>query len=315
MPSDQTISRHSSAASPAVPLSPWSGLSRKNTFFEDDAIRALLRRAETYVAAGTCLHLSGPAGLGKTTLAMLVAERIGRPVSVMTGNQWLDASDMIGRGVGQSSRTVVDKYIQSVRRTDVETRADWRASILALSMQNGYTLVYDEFTRASPEANSVLLSVMEEGVLVTTDRASKRSYIEAHPDFRIILTSNPHDYVGVNGAPDALLDRMVTLSVPAPTAKTLVGIIALRSGLDPITSKRIVDLLQSVPQTDKTVHGSQLRAGLAIARIATHMKRKSPLGDEALAMVATDVLAGRGWDVTAAQLTALLAPAVQKAAS
>jgi gas vesicle protein GvpN len=298
-----------------APRSPWAGLSRKDSFFEDDAIRALLQRAETYVAAGTCLHLSGPAGLGKTTLAMLVAERIGRPVSFMTGNQWLEASDMIGREVGESTRTVVDKYIQSVRRTDTEVRADWRASILALSMQNGYTLVYDEFTRASPEANSVLLSVMEEGVLVTTDRASKRSYIEAHPDFRIILTSNPHDYIGVNGAPDALLDRMVTLSVPRPSARTMAGIIALRSGLDPVTSKRIVALVQSVQKKDQTVHGSQLRAALSIARIATHMKHAGPLGDDALAMVATDVLAGRGWDVTVAQLVGILAPATQKAAS
>lgn len=312
MPSDHSISRHLPLPSPP---SPWAGLSRKDSFFEDDAIRSLLKRAETYVAAGTCLHLSGPAGLGKTTLAMRVAERIGRPVSFMTGNQWLDASDMIGREVGQSTRTVVDKYIQSVRRTDAETRADWRASILALSMQNGYTLVYDEFTRASSEANSVLLSVMEEGVLVTTDRASKRSYIEAHPDFRIILTSNPHDYVGVNGAPDALLDRMVTLSVPAPNAKTMAGIIALRSGLDPVTSTRIVALVQSVQQGDRTVHGSQLRAALAIARIAKYMKYTGAVGDDTLSMIATDVLVGRGWDVSTAQLAASLAPAAQKAAS
>lgn len=332
MPSDHSTPHKTSAVSTQAPGSPWAGLSRGTALFEDDAIRALLQRAEAYVVAGTCLHLSGPAGRGKTTLALQVAERIGRPVSFMTGNQWLEASDFIGREVGQSSRTIVDKYIQSVRRTDAEVRADWKDSILSLSMQRGYTLVYDEFTRASPQANSVLLSVLEEGVLVTTDRASKRSYIEAHPDFRIILTSNPHDYVGVNGAPDALLDRMVTLSLPRPSAGTTVGIIAQRSGLDPVTSRRIVALVERVQDIGgagvgdgqgqagegqaiqshaghgPTGQGSPLRAALMIARIAAHMVRTGPFGDDLLAGIAADVLSGRGWAVTSAQLLAMLAP-------
>lgn len=333
MPSD-----HAAQAAPHKPStlpaqtsgSPWSGLSRGTDLFEDDAIRGLLQRAEAYVAAGTCLHLSGPAGLGKTTLALMVAERIGRPVSFMTGNQWLEASDFIGREVGQSSRTIVDKYIQTVRRTDAEVRVDWKESILALSMQRGYTLIYDEFTRATPQANSVLLSVLEEGVLVTSDRAAKRSYLEAHPDFRIILTSNPHDYVGVNGAPDALLDRMVTLSLPWPSAATIAGIVAQRSGLDALTSQRIVALVEAVQGTARspaadgqngrqdTGQGSPLRTSLTIARIAAHMMKTGALDDTRLAETALDVLGGRGWSVSLAQLLAALEPAagpIRKAAS
>jgi gas vesicle protein GvpN len=233
----------------------------------------------------------------------------------MTGNQWLEASDFIGREVGQSSRTVVDKYIQSVRRTDAEVRADWKDSILSLSMQRGYTLVYDEFTRASPQANSVLLSVLEEGVLVTTDRASKRSYVEAHPDFRIILTSNPHDYIGVNGAPDALLDRVVTLSLPKPSAATMSGIVSLRTGLDEVTSARIVALVQSVQACSQMGQGSPLRAALSIARIARHMVSKGRLTEEALANIATDVLGGRGWDVSRVELANFSTHKPNKAAS
>lgn len=75
----------------------------------------------------------------------------------MTGNEWLTARDFIGREVGHSERTVVDKYVQSVCRKETRTERDWKDAILATSMQRGFTLIYDEFTRASPEANSTFL--------------------------------------------------------------------------------------------------------------------------------------------------------------
>lgn len=305
MPADHAPLKNHSAVSLDAPHSPWGGLSRKSHFFEDDAISSILQRAQTYVAAGACLNLSGPAGLGKTSMALRVAERLGRPVSFMAGNQWLDATDFVGREVGQTSRTIVDKYIQSVRRTDYEMRADWKDSILAVSMQKGYTLVYDEFTRASPDANSILISVLEEGILVKTDRASKGSYIEAHPDFRIIVTSNPHDYVGVNGAPDALLDRMVTLPLPQLSAQTAAGIVAMRTGLDPHTSHRIVSVVLGIMAASDNGQGSSLRSAMIIARVATHMIRQGTFNDGALIQLTQDVLSGRGWTVTSKQITSL----------
>jgi gas vesicle protein GvpN len=277
-----------------APRSPWAGLSRSDCFFEDASQRDLITRATAYVQAGVCLHLSGPAGLGKTTLALRIAEELGRPVAFMVGNQWLGASDFIGREVGQTTRTVIDTYIQSVRRTDAETRADWKGSILAEAMRNGHTLVYDEFTRASPEANALLLSVLEEGVLITADRAAQQSRIEAHPEFRVILTSNPNDYTGVNGAPDALMDRVLTLPVPEPTAERLAGIVAARTGLDTKTAARIVARVDEAGVTPDPRHGSRLRTNLMIARIAAFFQRDRALSDERLAEIVRDVLQGRG---------------------
>lgn len=277
------------ASDPEQGFSPWPGLSRQDNFFEDDGLKRLIARGQAYVETGAPLHLSGPAGLGKTTIALRIAETIGRPVEFMAGNQWLEASDFIGREIGKTTRTVVDKYIQSVRRTDAHERKDWRQATLALAMRKGNVLVYDEFTRATPQANAVLLSVLEEGVLVTADPAVRGSVIEAHPEFRIILTSNPHDYVGVNGAPDALLDRMITLPIAQPGDDTIRGIMMHRTGVDEETAGRILSEVARHGHGD----GSRLRATLMIARIVAHMARMGPISAEVLGQIASDVVQGR----------------------
>ena len=290
------------------PVTPWQGLSRREGFFKDGETDALLTRIQDYVEAGVCVNLSGSAGLGKTTLALRVAEEIGRPVSFMTGNQWLTTSDFIGREVGQTERSVKDNYVQSVVRTETESRADWKYAILAISMRRGYTLVYDEFTRASPEANSALLSVLEEGVLVVTNRASDQSYIAAHPDFRIILTSNPHDYAGVKGVPDAMMDRVVTIALDEPPLERLVGIVAARTGIDTETSARIGRMVQALrsPGMGREHAVSPLRTALLIGRIVAFRTQKARVSEKDLADIAHDVLTGRGIHAEARQIESLL---------
>ena len=281
-------------------------MQRTDRFFENEEIRQLLDRARFYARAGVCVHFCGPAGLGKTSLALRLAELLGRPVAFMAGNEWLSSRDFIGHEIGQSMSSVVDNYVQSVRRTEAETRVDWRDSALAGAMLHGYTFVYDEFTRATPEANSILLSVLEEGVLVSTDPASPRSYLQAHPDFRIVLTSNPHDYVGVNGAPDALLDRVVTLPISAPSERTMAGIVAMRSGLSEAQSRRIVALGATLSAPGEEVPCS-LRAAILIARIAALKAREGGLTDDALEEIATDVFGGRGIRLPEGAIAAALA--------
>ena len=64
--------------------------------------------------------------------------------------------------------------------------------------KHGYTLIYDEFTRTRPEANNVLLSILEEKILnlPKLGRYGEGS-IEVHPDFRAIFTSNPSEIPGI----------------------------------------------------------------------------------------------------------------------
>lgn len=303
---------HAVGIDPALVENPWLGLRRQGRFFHNDEIDSLLHRALGYARAGVCVHLAGMAGLGKTTLALRIAEALGRPIAFMTGNEWLTSKDFIGGEIGQTVTSVVDRYIQSVRRTESTSRVDWKDSILAQSMLRGHTFIYDEFTRASPEANAALLSVLEEGVLVSTDHASHQTCIEAHPDFRIILTSNPHDYRGVKAAPDALVDRMVTLRLKEPSAQTLAGIVSVRSGLDPGNARRIVDLVGAARDACPVQALSSMRTSILIARIAAPLRLAGRLTDGALAQIAADVLEGRGVDLPAAVIERMLVGATSQ---
>jgi nitric oxide reductase NorQ protein len=284
---------------------PWLGLSPSEHFFENEEIDGLIKRGLFYARAGVPIHFQGPAGLGKTSLALAIAHRLQRPVSVMVGNDWLDVEDMIGKEVGQNTTSVVDRYISRVRRSEQHMRYAWEHSILAEAMEKGHVLVYDEFTRSSAKANGILLSVLEEGVLISTDQVNTRTLLHAHPDFRIILTSNPHDYAGVNATPDALMDRMVTFTLGGYGLETRAGIITARTGLEAEASTRIVRLLAALNATD-TGHSS-LRAGILIARVAAQRLRAGTLSDALLAQITADVLNGRGSELSTGQIAKHLA--------
>ena len=136
------------------------------SFVETPFVRELTARALSYLAAGFPVHFRGPAGSGKTTLAMHVASQIGRPVMLMMGDDEFITSDLVGKEKGFRRRRVVDNYIHTVIKTEEDMTQHWVSNRLTLACQEGLTLVYDEFTRSRPEANNVLLSVLEEKLLV-----------------------------------------------------------------------------------------------------------------------------------------------------
>jgi hypothetical protein len=123
-------------------------------------------------------------------------------------------------------------------------------------------VVYDEFTRSRPEANNVLLSVLEERVLPLRGK-----HIAVHPDFRIIFTSNPADYAGVHGAQDALLDRMVTILLSGFDQATEVGITQAHSGMPVEEVGRIVALVRAFRDAGLKTSSASVRPAILISRI------------------------------------------------
>lgn len=284
-------------------------LSANRTFCETEEVRDLVRRGTQYLEAEVPIHFSGPAGIGKTALALRIAAAIGRPVSLMTGHDGLSLEDFVGRQVGHSESVVVDTYIQSVRRKETQSRVDWRDAALADAMERGHTLIYDEFTRASPEANVALLSVLEEGILVVSNGASGRSYIRAHPAFRVILTSNPADYVAVNAAPDALLDRLVTFSLTGYSTETEAEIVATSTGLDRRAAAKIVGIVRGLRVVGSANLLPSMRTSLIIARIVAHAGGPDALTHAVFTRIVTDVALGRAPQLDAAEVARVVAAA------
>src|SRR5918993_4926817 len=183
-------------------------LEAREDFVLTPQIEDVCRRAITYLDAGYACHFRGSAGTGKTTLAMHVANARGRPVALMFGDEEFGTSDLVGAEKGMHSTKVIDNFVRTVTKTEEYRRRQWVDSRLTTACKQGYTLVYDEFSRSRPEANNVLLTILEEGILALPDTQHGGTYTRVHPEFRAIFTSNPEDYAGVHKTQDALRDRM-----------------------------------------------------------------------------------------------------------
>ncbi|MBI4671555.1 MAG: gas vesicle protein GvpN [Chloroflexi bacterium] len=243
-------------------------------FVETPYIQALSERALAYLRAGYPVHFRGPAGCGKTTLAVHVANQLGRPTMLIVGDDEFTTQDLVGREVGYSRRYVWDNFVHSVVKVEEDSNRQWASNRLTLACQEGFTLIYDEFTRSRPEANNTLLTVLEEKLLVLPHTNGASGYIKVHPGFAAILTSNPEEYIAVHKVQDALLDRMITIELGDFDRETEVEITASRTGLARADAERIVNLVRAFRETGEYEHRPSIRKSLMVAKLlhATHAR-------------------------------------------
>jgi len=257
-------------------------------FVETPLIRSITDRALAYIEGGFPVHFRGPTGCGKTTLALRLADEIGHPIMLLVGDEEFSTSDLVGGEHGYHRKRVVDNFIHSVMKTEDRLDYRWVDSQLTVACQQGYTLVYDEFSRSRPEANNVFLPVLEERILILPTIKSQKGYLRVHSDFSAIFTSNPAEYAGVQTAQDALLDRMITIDITHFDRETEVAIAQARSGLPSREVERIVDLVRAFREATDSDHYATIRAPLMIANIVA---RQGDDGALSFGQICLDVLA------------------------
>jgi len=255
-------------------------------------VQALTERALAYLEVGYAVHFAGAAGTGKTTLAFNVAAQLGRPVTLIHGDDEFGSSDLIGKDAGYRKSKLIDNYIHSVLRTEENMNTLWVDNRLTTACANGNTLIYDEFNRSRPEANNALLSVLEERILSLPGlRRSGEGYLEVHPDFRAIFTSNPEEYAGVHKTQDALMDRLITLNLGNFDRETEIQVAMAKSGLSRLDGEVVVDIVRELRGTGVNNHRPTIRATIAIARILARRQAHARLDDPVFQWVCRDVLA------------------------
>jgi gas vesicle protein GvpN len=167
----------------------------------------------------------------------------------------------------------------------------WVDNRLTTACQHGYTLIYDEFNRSRPEANNALLSVLEERILNLPGlRRSGAGYLEVHPEFRAIFTSNPEEYAGVHKTQDALVDRLITIRIGGLDEETETRITMARSGVERADAEIVVEIVRELREARVGSHRPTLRASIAIARILAHRNAHASLDDAVFQWVCRDVL-------------------------
>ncbi|HKZ57501.1 MAG TPA: gas vesicle protein GvpN [Thermodesulfovibrionales bacterium] len=261
-------------------------------FVETKYIKDVTNRALSYIKAGFPIHFRGTSGTGKTTLAMHVASKIGRHVVMIHGDEELTTSDLVGGEYGYRIRKVVDRFVSRVLKVEEDGVKCWVDNRLTVACKYGYTLIYDEFTRSRPEANNILLSVLQEKMMdLPVGRGGEELYLRVHPAFSAIFTSNPEEYAGVHKSQDALRDRMITMDLDCVDYETEVAIIQAKSNLSKPLTEKIVKIVRDLRESEKCEFAPTIRGGIMIGKTLNIQGITPSNSNGAFLQICQDILA------------------------
>ena len=238
---------------------------KSKNFVLTDAVKKYEDRALLWIKAGYPVHLIGPTGCGKTASAIHIAEKLGKPAVWINGDNELTTHELIGGYSRIEMKSLRDKYIHNVYKSEDIIEPQWVDNPLALACQKGYTLIYNEFSRSKPEANNILLSILEEGILELPTKFGEERYIEVHPNFNLILTSNNIEYAGVHQPQDALLDRICAIYMDYYDEATEIEIVKAHTKIADSNAKKIVGVVRHLRKTLKGAEAPGTRPAIMLA--------------------------------------------------
>ena len=260
-------------------------------FVETKYIKDIANRSLSYIKAGFPVHFRGVSGTGKTTMAMHIASKLGRPVVMIHGDEEFTTSDLVGGEHGYRFRKVVDRFISRVLKTEEDMVKRWVDNRLTVACKYGFTLIYDEFTRSRPEANNVLLSILQEKMMdLPVGRGGEEPYLKVDPDFTAIFTSNPEEYAGVHRSQDALRDRMITMDVDHFDYDTELAIVQAKSKLSKPHAEIVVNIVRGLRESGKCEFAPTIRGCIMIAK-TLKVQNLTPSHSDGFLKMCQDILA------------------------
>lgn len=232
------------------------------------------RRVEACLRAGRNVLLEGPVGVGKTHLALAVAERLGVPLFRVDGDGrfseqkltgWFDPPAVIQSGYGPES---------------------FVPGPLVEAMRCGGLLLVNELNRLPEGVQNVLLPAIDER-LVAIPRLGE---VRAKEGFRVVATQNPREFVATSHLSEALLDRfeLVALGHQGEAEEREIVLGHLPEAALPADERRqlaecAVAVARATREHPRIRRGASVRAAIAIAEIAATLRADGAPLAEAIA--------------------------------
>ncbi len=235
-------------------------------FVETKEVEELKNRIKMWLRLGYPVHIIGPTGCGKTTIALQVAKEMNKQVLWINGDEEMSTTDLIGGYSELETNSLRDKFIHNVLKVRDIYKAEWIDNPLTLACKYGYALVYNEFARSLPQANNILLSIFEEKILELPTKFGPERYIKVNPNFIAIFTSNSTEYAGVHKPQDALLDRMIGVYMDYYNFETEQKIVKANSKIPDAEAAKVVNVIRELRERLKEGERPGTRACILLAQ-------------------------------------------------
>jgi len=228
-------------------------------------------RAEELAAALACVRLNrnllieGPVGVGKTVLALAIAQHLERPFFRVDGDEryteqkltgWFDPPIVLAKGYTQSA------FIPGP---------------LTQAMLDSGILFINELNRMPESVQNVLLPSLDEHII----SIPKYGEVIARDGFTVIATQNPRDFVATTHLSEALRDRFELITLDYQTFDEEVEIVRLNLSVfvnaDEKLIRDAVAVTRATREAPQIRRGASVRAAISIVELASSMSGSDAL--------------------------------------
>ncbi len=236
------------------------------------------RLIETMLKSGRHVLLEGAVGVGKTTLALAVAERLSRSVIRVDGDGRYTEQKLVG---SFDPKLVMEKGF---------VRESFIPGPLYQAMEEGEILLINELNRMPEMVQNVLLPALDEGKI----QIPILGELKAQAGFSVIATQNPREFVATSALSEALLDRLEWIAIsPLSAAEELKIVQAhLKDSKSKVNLEACVELIRLTRNHPKVKRGASVRAAISLAQIL-EVEANEGMSEDQFFATAKSVLANR----------------------
>ncbi|MHA1712751.1 MAG: AAA family ATPase [Candidatus Ranarchaeia archaeon] len=228
-----------------------------------------LRLALLARLSGRHLLLEGDVGVGKTTLALAIANHFHQPFFRIDGDERFTEAKLVG-------------YFDPPRVLEHGYTPDtFISGPLTAALKEGGILFLNELNRLPEGTQNTLLPALDEGII----QIPKLPPVHAQPNFFVIATQNPQEHVGTTRLSEALRDRFTWIPINYQDEEQEQKIVRLRvPGSRALDAKIAVLITRATRNHPSLRRGASVRGAIDLAALITahraQMTSKSEVSEE-----------------------------------